>query len=427
MASVEAVLSVGSGITLALVGALLVALRPRRPGALGFALFTLTWGLALTSFNLPALAPDLVRWTFPLGLALLFPLPLFTLHFATRFPGGGTPTTHAATLGLGGLLFLVAAAFALAPHRFISEVPLALGTGAALDFTLLATLVGVVPVFASLFVAVALMARTFRHSESATHRTELAVVLGALGLYLAFTTPYFLVALGSSLRGGDPRILAQFAMFCGGAAALGLVAWHLRRTTDVRARKVEAFFYGGAALGILAALLFLWGGRPFAAHGSVRVLVAVVIAYGILKHQVFDLDLKLKTGLRGVTPAALFAAAYFLAAEFTEGLLADATGSSLVALGAAAGFVILEERLLRLGLRVAQRVLPGVEPTPSYLDRRREVVYRAALETAAADGLLTTRERRMLAAIRRELGLPDGDARRLEVEVFGVEPPTPTP
>lgn len=144
-------------------------------------------------------------------------------------------------------------------------------------------------------------------------------------------------------------------------------------------------------------------GRPI----SIIALVSL-LGYGILRHQVLDIDLKLKFAVKGSTVAAAFALVFVVASETVEAAL-GLDGTAFGVAGAAAMSLAFHPIQLFAG-RVANRVFPGVGDTPEYRARRRREVFRAGVEESASDQVITERERKLLAAMQKRLGISDEEA-----------------
>ncbi|MBW3584236.1 MAG: protein kinase [Euryarchaeota archaeon] len=133
------------------------------------------------------------------------------------------------------------------------------------------------------------------------------------------------------------------------------------------------------------------------------IVFASVLAYALLKHQVFDLDLKVKWVMRRATVFAVVGVAFVMADDVIESLLpVEGMVASLLAAGAAA---LLVYPAWRLAGPFSERVLPGVTDTRAYRDLRRFEVYRAALQEAARDGVVDASQERLLARLRQDLGI----------------------
>lgn len=141
-----------------------------------------------------------------------------------------------------------------------------------------------------------------------------------------------------------------------------------------------------------------------------------LLAYGILKAQLFDIDLRLKRGLRQGTVAAIFVGVFFVVSESAQELLSEELGPFL-GIAAAGLLVFALAPLQRVAERVSDAALPRVRETPDYLAYKKLEVYRAAIESTLADGEITERERAMLDRLRDRLGIGPEDARALERDV----------
>ena len=139
----------------------------------------------------------------------------------------------------------------------------------------------------------------------------------------------------------------------------------------------------------------------------------LLLAYGILKAQLFDIDLKIKWTIRRGTVLTILAVVFVVVAEVAQNWLSDAYG--YVAGGLAAGALLLALRPLdRVGARVADTAMPRVDASSEYLTFRKHEVYRQALADARMDGVITERERAILDGLRRSLGIDESVAREME-------------
>lgn len=216
------------------------------------------------------------------------------------------------------------------------------------------------------------------------------------------------------------------------ASLFGLVAslhalWRAPRGTAARSRaKWFAIAFGVRDLFNASWWMLYPVARPIPFWGDflsniAPMLVALVylalLAYGVLRVQLFDLDLKLKLALERGTIGAVIAAGFFVGSELLEAVIP--VEGTVLGLGVAGIIVLLLRPLERFAEGVADRVMGGVRETPAYIESRKHEVYRAAVEGAVADGLVSEREREILARVRAELGIDEATAARLEREVAG--------
>jgi hypothetical protein len=169
---------------------------------------------------------------------------------------------------------------------------------------------------------------------------------------------------------------------------------------------------------------------PLVMLGEAIVRLATIVAmpllaYGILRTQLFDIDVHLRVGIRRGALVSAFLVVFFVASKLVESYLSQTAGWYGGAL--AAGFLLFAApRLNRLADRVAEATVPGpgTGPPAEYLTYRKLEVYKAAVETAAETGLIDQRERAFLARLRVKLGLAPETAAAIEEEVLAQAPAT---
>lgn|GEM_PF-1157170 len=153
------------------------------------------------------------------------------------------------------------------------------------------------------------------------------------------------------------------------------------------------------------------------APGLTSALFAILLGYGILRTQLFDIDLKIKYGIRQGTVFAVFVTVFFAVSEGVQTFITNETQSSVVGILAASALVFVLAPLQIFAERVSNAAMPGVHATADYLTYRKFEVYKEALETILRDGEITSRERAVLAGLQRKLGIPAKDAQALERDV----------
>ncbi|HUR24464.1 MAG TPA: hypothetical protein VM327_00425 [Candidatus Thermoplasmatota archaeon] len=159
-----------------------------------------------------------------------------------------------------------------------------------------------------------------------------------------------------------------------------------------------------------------WQPYTYPIWSFASIAFALLLVYGVLRTQLFDIDLKLKIGIRRGTVVAIFVIAVFIAFQIAQQYLNRTYG--IVASGMVTGTLLfLSPRLNKLADKVSDKALPGVSGSSDYLAYKKLEVYRAALEGAVETGTVSTRERAMLERMRVKLGLAQGDVAALEAEV----------
>lgn len=226
-------------------------------------------------------------------------------------------------------------------------------------------------------------------------------------------------------------------------ALVAAVSAH-RRATAPRARRQSllyalAFGIFDASSVVGFALTILWAGAgplgPYFAPPSggfwiwstvlrnlvVSIAFVALLAYAILRYQLFDIDLRIRRGVSRALLAGVFVAVFFVVATVAESYMTSAYG--YLAGGAAAGLLLFAlAPLQRAADRVASRTMPGATGTPEYVAYRKLEVYRAAVESALETGGIDARERALLDQLRAKLGVAQADAAALETDARAAAP-----
>lgn len=151
--------------------------------------------------------------------------------------------------------------------------------------------------------------------------------------------------------------------------------------------------------------------RPF-----ITILFIALVAYGILKTHLFDIEVKIRWTIRRGTLAAVFIAVFFVVAEVGEEFLSKQLGWWMG--GLAAGLLLFAiSPLQRFASRVAEAAIPNAKSMGELAPDERRTIYREQARLAWADGELRREERLFLDHLRARLEISGPDARRLESEV----------
>lgn len=260
--------------------------------------------------------------------------------------------------------------------------------------------------------------------------TRVRIGLGAVGL-----TAAFLVLLVSQPRPpGSPRSIVELTVFAvfGAVAVFGLIvaASAYRRVEPGTLERRQAGAYLAAfgsrdGLFVLFFLLAFLGaatGFPLGEQAgwlppAATMLFVAFMAYGILRTQLFDIDLKIRWTVKQSTVAAAFLAVFFVVSEGAAAFLGERLDSTYLGIGAAALLVFAMAPLQRLAGAVAQRAVPGARPVAEMDADERRRLYAGMVRTAFQDGTLDPQERVLLAELRGRLELSTDEAEALEVDV----------
>jgi tellurite resistance protein len=246
------------------------------------------------------------------------------------------------------------------------------------------------------------------------------------GLAIAATALFLLIQVSPLEIGGTLLYLALALVFWYALVA-SIHAWRVSSgAARTRARAfVLAFGIRDVCWGILysKAVWDLWFGSysmitdptdPVYLVYALGTLLAVpLIAYGILRTHLFDIDLRIRWTIKQSTLAAAVVTIVYLISEGADRFLSSELGN-LVGLLAAAVVVFFLSPLQRFAERVASTAMPRTHNTPEYAAFRKLQVYEAAVAEAMQGGGISQKERALLSRLRDSLGIVAADAEALE-------------
>ena len=151
---------------------------------------------------------------------------------------------------------------------------------------------------------------------------------------------------------------------------------------------------------------------PFAYEIGLLLYVPLV-AYGVLRVQLFDVDLRIKRTLKRSTVAAAFVATFFIVSELAGLYLSTKLGTVLGIIGTGA-LVFFLDPIQRAAERLSNAAMPNTHDTPEYESYRKLQVYESALQAALEDGRISERQRRVLNSMIQSMGIDQKLAERLE-------------
>jgi hypothetical protein len=138
----------------------------------------------------------------------------------------------------------------------------------------------------------------------------------------------------------------------------------------------------------------------------------LLVARGMLRYQLFDFDLKLKRSLKRGTLVAIILGAFFVVSALAEQYLQQ---FGWIVGGLAVGALLFALRPIERAIdRLADRAMPKTTGTPEYLTQRKHEIYRAALEDAMRDGVVSAKERALLLRLAENLRLNGDEALAIE-------------
>lgn len=223
--------------------------------------------------------------------------------------------------------------------------------------------------------------------------------------------------------------------------AAAVHAWYIAPTEADRARaRAFTFAFGIRDLlwtftfGVLVAYYYGWAGNgfeqlddphdPLSITISLLYQVAVIlyvplVAYGMLRVQLFDIDLRIKRTLKRSTIAAAFVATFFVISELAGNYLSDQLGAVMGVLCTGA-LVFFLNPIERAAERLTDAAMPNTVDTPEYELFRKLQVYDSALRASLENGRISTRERKILDSLIDSMAIDRQLAQRMEQDALAA-------
>ncbi|MGI9264930.1 MAG: hypothetical protein ACR2QU_08365 [Gammaproteobacteria bacterium] len=266
---------------------------------------------------------------------------------------------------------------------------------------------------------------------AAALRTKLTQPFGRKSVRLAITSVaavLFVMVLWGPVDLSATTLYLSLTLLFAFALVASIHAWHTSAGTARTRAGTFAIAFGvrdicwGFAYG--GAIWMIWigqyrvvdpdaSGAPYLIYALGTLLAVPLIAYGILRTQLFDIDLRIRWTLKQSTLAAVFITFVYLISEGAERLLSAELGN-IAGLLASAIVVFFLVPLQRFAERVASMAMPNTQNTPEYAAYRKMQVYEAALDEARQGGGISAKERALLEHLRDSLGISPVDALALE-------------
>jgi hypothetical protein len=277
------------------------------------------------------------------------------------------------------------------------------------------------------FLALALKTNLTRPFAGTRVRIGLAIGSVVLGLAVVLSPS----RIGTTLLYSMVTLLFVYAMVA------SIHAWRTSNRGIVRERAaIFALAFGlrdlgwGLSYAIFAWLMWTqpamtsmpdvgWLGKFVYALGT---LIAIpLIAYGVLRTQLFDIDLRIRWTIKQSTLATVVVTLIFLVSEGADRFLSAELGN-VAGLLAAAVVVFFLTPLQRFAEGVASAAMPNTKNTPEYTMFRKMRVYEEAVSEAHYKGGISEKERALLVRLRESLGISVSDADAIESELKVRQP-----
>ena len=142
-----------------------------------------------------------------------------------------------------------------------------------------------------------------------------------------------------------------------------------------------------------------------------------LVAYGVLRVQLFDIDLRIKRTLKRGTVAAAFVATFFVVSELAGNYLSNQPERLVCT---ACDFVFFLDPIQRTAERLSNAAMPNTVETPEYAQFRKLQVYDSAVRAALEDGHISKRQRRVLDSMIESMGIDRNVAQRMEDDTLAA-------
>ena len=149
--------------------------------------------------------------------------------------------------------------------------------------------------------------------------------------------------------------------------------------------------------------------------GSTALYIPIV-AYGILKVQLLDIEIRLQSTVRNTVLASAFIAVFYLISESANNFISNQLGD-ILGFVVCAVLAIFLAPLHRWADRFARKLVRVDNEIPGYADDRRMQIYNSAVEEALAYGQVNRGQLALLDRLKDSLNISAGDARRIELEL----------
>jgi len=274
---------------------------------------------------------------------------------------------------------------------------------------------------------------------AAALRTKLALPFAKRAMQIAlaiFSLVLFFAVLLSPLELGATLLYSILTLLFVYALIASIQAWLVAEPGTARTRAGSfalAFGFRDICWGIAysSAIWMIFTGRYaitetqvddpllaviYAIYACGSLFCVPLIAYGILRSHLFDIDLRIQWTIKQSTVASVFVAIFYLVSEGADRLLSSELGN-VAGLVAAALVMFFLAPLQRFADRVASAAMPNTQNTPEYAAFRKMQVYEQAFAEAHYEGGISAKERALLDRLRESLGISDADSESIESEI----------
>lgn len=191
-----------------------------------------------------------------------------------------------------------------------------------------------------------------------------------------------------------------------------------RARKDPELQEVTRFFFAAVPLALASPFITLLPYAQAPEHttfvmGVWRLLVPLLLAYALMRYQLFGIDLRLKAGVRRAILVGVFVGVFFLITEAAEALVSE-DRAPLFGIAAAGLLAVMGKPIQTFAERAANGVMPDTQPVERLGSQARFRMYLHQFELVQQDGAVSPKERRMLGQLATLLDLRPGEAEAIE-------------
>lgn len=152
-------------------------------------------------------------------------------------------------------------------------------------------------------------------------------------------------------------------------------------------------------------------------YAGSTLLYIPIIAYGILKVQLLDIEIRLQSTITNTVLAGAFIAVYYVVSEGINSFIENQFGDILGFLVCAVLAIFLAP-LHRWAGRFTERLVRADTDSPDYAANRGLQIYSASVEEALAYGEISPGQIKLLDRLRQSLQVSEDDANRVERDLL---------
>jgi hypothetical protein len=271
-----------------------------------------------------------------------------------------------------------------------------------------------------LFVAYALPIKTLKPLTTVTGR----IVIYSVG-FIAYASLLLLEfgPIDSNIDPGLPIYILMVIMFLLiiGFSVIGVTTANTKLAKEKALAFVFAFGirdFAWATVFLAAATGWIKSNEMFFTQLYVigTLIYIPIMTYGILKVQMLDIEIRLKTTIKNTALAGIFVGLFYVISEGSNELLSNQLGG-LIGFAASALLTLFLTPLHRWAERFSSKLVDADIDDADYADSRSLQIYSASVEETMAYGDINKGQMVLLDRLKETLKIPEEVAIKLELDL----------